>query len=150
MSDTESTPLYNRPVFRIIIIIVVAAIIGAIIVAVRRPKNAENTNTAGRGLTNLTTKTFDARQASPLADSDLDGLTNDLEATLGTNPTNPDTDKDGLSDFDEVRVYRTNPSNPDTDNDGNSDGPEVQKGYSPTGPGKLFEKKPSASTNTEQ
>ncbi|RZK31277.1 MAG: hypothetical protein EOO63_04605, partial [Hymenobacter sp.] len=41
-------------------------------------------------------------------DQDNDGLTNQEEASIGTNPTNPDTDGDGINDGTEV----TNGSNP--------------------------------------
>ncbi len=39
-------------------------------------------------------------------DSDHDGLTNDEEIALGTDPTNPDTDGDGLLDGWEVKGFR--------------------------------------------
>jgi hypothetical protein len=42
-------------------------------------------------------------------DFDGDGLTNMEEYLLGTDPSNPDTDGDGVSDYDEVHVYGTNP-----------------------------------------
>jgi len=58
-------------------------------------------------------------------DSDGDGLTDEQEAKLGTDPFNKDTDGDGLTDGDEVNVYKTNPLNPDTDFDGLKDGEEV-------------------------
>jgi len=58
-------------------------------------------------------------------DSDGDGLTDEEEAKLGTDPFNKDTDGDGLTDGDEVKVYHTNPLNPDTDFDGLKDGQEV-------------------------
>jgi outer membrane protein OmpA-like peptidoglycan-associated protein/opacity protein-like surface antigen len=58
-------------------------------------------------------------------DSDGDGLTDEEEAKLGTDPFNKDTDGDELTDGDEVKVYKTNPLNPDTDFDGLKDGPEV-------------------------
>ena len=58
-------------------------------------------------------------------DHDGDGLTNEEEERLGTNPYNPDTDADGLSDFEEVRRYYTNPLLADTDGDGLTDGAEV-------------------------
>jgi len=58
-------------------------------------------------------------------DSDGDGLTNQREAELGTDPTNPDTDGDGLWDGDEVLKQGTDPKNTDTDADGLSDGDEI-------------------------
>jgi hypothetical protein len=63
-------------------------------------------------------------------DSDGDGLSDDVEAVLGTDPLNPDTDGDGLSDGDEVLIG-TDPLNPDTDADGLQDGYEVQIGTNP-------------------
>ncbi len=60
-------------------------------------------------------------------DDDNDGLTNAEERRYGTDPNNPDTDGDGLTDGEEVKRYHTNPLNPDTDGDGLSDGEEVHK-----------------------
>jgi outer membrane protein OmpA-like peptidoglycan-associated protein len=60
-------------------------------------------------------------------DDDQDGLTNGQERKIGTNPQNPDTDGDGLSDGDEIRKDKTNPLRTDTDSDGLSDGDEVLK-----------------------
>ncbi|MFA5129713.1 MAG: hypothetical protein WC477_02195 [Patescibacteria group bacterium] len=71
------------------------------------------------------------------ADSDGDGLSNDQELKLGTNPNNADSDGDGLTDGEEVMTYHTNPLNTDTDGDGYPDGAEVKSGYNPNGPGKL-------------
>lgn len=70
-------------------------------------------------------------------DKDLDGLTDDEEAKLGTNPNSVDTDADGLMDKTEVETYKTDPKNPDTDKDGFKDGYEVRRGYNPNGAGKL-------------
>lgn len=42
-----------------------------------------------------------------------------------------DTDTDGISDSDEVRVYHSDPAKFDTDGDGYGDGDEVSAGYSP-------------------
>jgi len=44
---------------------------------------------------------------------------------------NQDSDKDGLSDYDELYIYHTDPYNPDTDGDGYTDGYEVANGYDP-------------------
>ncbi len=60
-------------------------------------------------------------------DSDGDGLTDQQEKELGTDPNNPDTDGDGLNDGAEVDTTKTNPKNPDTDGDGLNDGDEVFK-----------------------
>jgi hypothetical protein len=67
----------------------------------------------------------------PLADSDGDGLPDWLEMLIGTDPQNPDSDCDGLNDFEELFVYRTNPLNADSDGDGFSDGLEVLFGSDP-------------------
>ncbi len=91
-------------------------------------------------------------------DPDNDGLRNVHEASYGTDPLNPDSDFDGLSDGDEVYKYYTNPliadadadidgdgltnvqevdiygtdpSNPDSDDDGFDDGVEVEAGSNP-------------------
>jgi outer membrane protein OmpA-like peptidoglycan-associated protein len=58
-------------------------------------------------------------------DKDQDGLFRKDEEKLGTDPNNPDTDGDGLSDGEEVNKYKTNPLNTDTDGDGLSDYAEV-------------------------
>lgn len=58
-------------------------------------------------------------------DLDGDGLLNDEEKQLGTDPLNPDTDGDKLRDGEEVHTYKTNPLNKDTDGDGLTDGEEV-------------------------
>lgn len=72
-------------------------------------------------------------------DADGDGLSDQEEITLGTNPGIVDTDGDGLSDYEEVKVYHTDTLNPDTDGDGYLDGQEVRSGYNPKGSGKLGE-----------
>lgn len=71
-----------------------------------------NTNTQVN--TNTTVNTNTSINTNGSADPDVDGLTNDQEATYGTNPNNPDSDGDGFLD-----------------------GDEVQNGYNPLGPGKL-------------
>jgi len=64
-------------------------------------------------------------------DSDVDGLTNAQEAEFGTNPTNPDTDGDGLNDGSEINAFSTDPLNVDTDGGGLNDGDEVSLGLNP-------------------
>ena len=59
-------------------------------------------------------------------DYDNDGLTNIEEKNLGTYMNDKDSDYDGLSDCDEVKVYHTDPLKADTDNDELSDYEEVQ------------------------
>lgn len=51
-------------------------------------------------------------------DSDNDGLTDEQERILGTDPKNPDTDSDGLRDGEEYFDYFTDPLKADTDEDG--------------------------------
>lgn len=111
---------------------------------------ARATQTAEAGLTAIANQTVSAQvtlafeqtaianmtQAAEQGqqDSDGDGLTNNEEIQLGTDPNNPDTDADGLNDGDEVRVWRTDPLNPDTDGDGLRDGDEVQRRTDPLNP----------------
>lgn len=45
--------------------------------------------------------------------------------------TSIDSDGDGISDFDEINLYKTDPNNPDTDNDGFNDGIEIIRGFNP-------------------
>ena len=66
-----------------------------------------------------------ATSESGSADADLDGLTNDEEKQLGTDPHKADTDGDGLSDGNEVNNFKTDPLKADSDGDGLKDGDEV-------------------------
>ncbi len=66
-------------------------------------------------------------------DSDGDGITDKDEETVGTDPTNPDSDEDGLSDGNEL-IIGTDPNDADTDEDGLSDGDEVSQGTDPSNP----------------
>jgi hypothetical protein len=106
-------------------------------------------------------------------DRDLDGLDNDTEEWIGTDPDNPDTDGDGLGDYDEyvpgleyldcaIRVdcdgdglndgeealRGTDFLNPDTDGDKLGDGVEVQLGKNPLDP--TDNQTPEVSGGTEQ
>lgn len=64
-------------------------------------------------------------ETADAADSDGDGIPDEVERILGTNPFNADTDGDGLTDGQEINQYFTDPLVADTDNDGISDGDEV-------------------------
>lgn len=141
------------------------------------PVTNQTSQTSGAAGTSSATTNVPAQQNNDqilfgqAVDSDKDGLDDVREKQIGTDPRNPDTDGDGLSDGDEVIVYktspliadtdgdglsdgdealiwRTNPLNPDTDGDGYPDGTEVRNGYSPLGPGKLFPSPTTTPTTT--
>ena len=66
-------------------------------------------------------------------DIDFDDVS-DLDELTSVNVTNPnlkDTDRDGLSDHDEINIHLTDPTNPDTDGDGYLDGVEIDIGTDP-------------------
>lgn len=65
-------------------------------------------------------------------DNDGDGLTNAEETANGTNQNHPDSDSDGLSDYEEQKTYSTNPNLADTDGDGIKDGDEPAIGMTPS------------------
>ncbi|MGH8530401.1 MAG: LamG-like jellyroll fold domain-containing protein [Nevskiales bacterium] len=77
----------------------------------------------------------------PSPDSDGDGLSDALEASLGTNPNLQDSDGDGFADYDEVNRdgnpsgYQagvdTDPNDPDSDNDDVNDFLEINAGSDP-------------------
>jgi len=67
-------------------------------------------------------------------DLDQDGLSNLDEYLADTNPTIPDSDGDGLTDYEEVSIYGTNPNNTDTDNDQLPDQWEISVGLDPLDP----------------
>ena len=68
------------------------------------------------------------------ADTDLDGIADNIEtnsgiylnaADTGTDPNKSDTDDDGLDDLAEISTHSTNPNNSDSDDDGATDSYEV-------------------------
>ncbi len=83
---------------------------------------------------NQATATNAAMTAAAEGDDDSDGLSNQREAELTTDPKNPDTDTDTLTDGQEVNVWNTNPIAFDSDKDNLSDGQEVQRGSNPNNP----------------
>lgn len=58
-------------------------------------------------------------------DADGDGLSAAEEQAAGSDPLNPDTDGDGLTDYDEVTLHGTSPVLADTDGDGVNDYDEI-------------------------
>ena len=100
--------------------------------------NANSVNTANVNNVNNNAEpanNSNTNQPAAIIDSDNDGLTDEEERRIGTNPNNFDSDNDGLTDNAEVKIYKTDPLNPDTDGDGYKDGQEVSNGYDPTKPG---------------
>ncbi|MDE2312059.1 MAG: hypothetical protein KGJ93_03175 [Patescibacteria group bacterium] len=72
----------------------------------------------------------DQNLCGPDADPDRDGLTNAEEFKLGTDPNNPDSDNDGLSDGDEVHVFGSDPLNANTGPDKKyTDSDYIKGGY---------------------
>lgn len=76
------------------------------------------------GTTSVTWKAWDAAGNS---DECLQQVTVEPDSTA-------DCDGDGLTDREEVQVYGTDPTDPDTAGDGISDGWKVQYGFDPTAP----------------
>ena len=72
-------------------------------------------------------------RAAPNGDWDSDGLSNQIEINLGSNPSISDSDEDGLNDGEEVTLG-TNPTHPDSDGDALNDGWERRYGFNPTTP----------------
>ncbi len=71
-------------------------------------------------------------------DSDSDGLSDYDEIYIyKTDPNLFDTDNDMINDYDEVMIFGTDPLLPDSDNDTYLDGKEIMSGYNPLGEGKL-------------
>jgi cell wall-associated NlpC family hydrolase len=64
-------------------------------------------------------------------DTDNDGITDEMELRLGTDPTKLDTDGDHLSDGYELLHTHTDPTLVDTDHDGMSDSMELALGNNP-------------------
>ena len=64
---------------------------------------------------------------APVDSADLDGdnYPDALELELGLDPSNIDTDGDGVADGDEVNIYLTDPFTWDSDGDGLNDGTEL-------------------------
>lgn len=97
-----------------------------------------NNKTENTIATNTNDNSSNSNLSGPV-DTDGDGISDQEENSLKTNPNSPDSDGDSLFDYDEVRIYHTDPLNKDTDGDGYLDGEEVNNGYNPNGSGKLLD-----------
>lgn len=80
--------------------------------------------------------TYADRSASG-TDRDNDGVDASLETLHGTSDRSADTDRDGISDFEEIHYWFSDPTKRDSDGDSYSDGDEVMGGFSPTGINKI-------------
>jgi len=80
---------------------------------------------------------------SPNGDSDRDGLSNLIELTAGTSPTNLDSDGDGLPDGFEIFIG-SDPAQSDTNDNGVPDGDELGDGGNPGLPGPAPSPPPAA------
>lgn len=66
------------------------------------------------------------------SDSDTDRLSDGFEVLeFGTDPLRADSDEDGLGDGDELEVYKTDPLTADSDGDGVDDATELDAGTDP-------------------
>jgi len=97
-----------------------------------------NTNSNVNSNSNLNTNVNSNANTNQPLDQDNDDLPDSEEATLGTDPKSPDSDGDGMFDYEEVKIYFTDPLNPDTDGDGYEDGEEVKNGFNPNGTGTII------------
>jgi hypothetical protein len=73
---------------------------------------------------------LDLLAGDSVLDADTDGLNNIGEYNNSTDPCDPDTDGEGLSDGDEVNIHGTDPTDTDTDGDGLDDAYEVNTSLS--------------------
>ena len=89
-------------------------------------------------VSNPTQADFDADgKGDACDDTDQDGLFDDQELALGTEPYVRDTDSDGVLDGAEVHQVGSDPLDPDTDGDLHKDGTEVSHGSDPLDPTSL-------------
>ncbi len=150
-SPSDYEPVQSRKWMYVSIAVVVLLGLGAAAYYMLGNKSTNNTQQPASKLSKPWLKQYfssetcaDKNTCGDAADPEKDGLNNYDEFKAGTNPLNPDTDKDGLADGDEVNIYKTEPTIKYTDrreivaqNDW-SDGFQVKNGYDPLTPALKF------------
>mgnify|MGYP001574393184 FL=1 len=120
---------------KITILLIILALAGAGILAYRAA--VKKSAAPAGGTVSVKEQEFNsALKKLSASDQDLDGIPDSEEAKYQTSPTSVDTDDDGLTDQQEVFVFKTNPLKSDTDGDGSADGYEVRRGLNPLVKGK--------------
>lgn len=69
---------------------------------------------------------YDFQLDDKTSDQDIDGVSDAIEHEKGSNPFDPDTDHDGLTDYEEIFLYKTSPTQYDSDGDGLTDAEETK------------------------
>ena len=100
----------------------VVVVVGVLLLTTQTSTNPQVMTATARAVASQATVTA----LASTTDADNDGLEDDQERRLGTNPRNPDTDNDGLNDGQEVNQTGTNPLDRDSNDDGVLDGNEDQ------------------------
>lgn len=119
ISTAYRTTMTNRTYARALMTLALVAVI----IGCKTPEPPAPVEPAVITLDYLNSLTDDQLRAR---DTDGDGLSDyDELRVYKTNPLNPDTDGDGLTDYAEVMRHGTDPNNPDTDGDGLKDGDEI-------------------------
>lgn len=73
----------------------------------------------------------DISNLSNAEDEDQDGVDEDTEGLYNTSDSKSDTDRDGVSDYEEIYFWFSDPIKKDTNSNGVSDSQEIRKGLSP-------------------
>lgn len=118
----------------VLLLVIISAGLVVFKVAQKSVSNEARVDERGKLDGETATPSVSAPQGTPRLtglDSDGDTIPDNMEIGYGTDPFNPDTDNDGLSDWDERAFWKTDPLNPDTDGDGFTDGQEADAGYDP-------------------